>query len=94
MDIVAEYVCTLKDAQYILEEKKPELIFLDNHLPDGLGVDFIKKIKKILPSTKIVMITAHDTAIERDKAFKEGVDCFIGKPFSKNTIFEILHSYL
>jgi CheY-like chemotaxis protein len=32
------------------------------------------------------MITAHDTKKDRDKAYEQGADQFIGKPFTRETI--------
>lgn len=84
--IESKYVNTLRAAANILEINNPEIIFLDNHLPDGLGINFIQFIKRFHPRTKIVMITAHDTMSDKQKAFKEGVDYFLGKPFSKETV--------
>jgi two-component system OmpR family response regulator len=93
--IQAEYVYTLTEAKsHLAYKNKPRIIFLDNHLPDGLGVNFIRNIKKSHPLAKIIMITAHDTTTDREKAFSEGVDYFIGKPFSRESIFEILQAYL
>ena len=89
-DIESKYVNSLRDAANILESNDPEVIFLDNHLPDGLGVNFIAYIKRFHPSTKIVMITAHDTIVDKQKAFREGVDFFIGKPFSKEAVNNIM----
>lgn len=88
--IQSKYVNTLKDAANMLETTDPEIIFLDNHLPDGLGVNFIGYIKRFHPVTKIIMITAHDTVTDAKKAYKEGVDYFIGKPFSKESINTIM----
>lgn len=80
--IASNNVNTLKDAEKILAGEKPGIIFLDNHLPDGLGVDFMLSIKKLSPASKIVMISAHDTNNDRVKAYHQGADYFIGKPFS------------
>ena len=91
-DIDASYVNTLRDAANILESTDPQIIFLDNHLPDGLGVNFIGFIKRFHPLTKIIMITAHDTATDVKKAYKEGVDYFIGKPFSKESINNVVEN--
>ena len=91
-DIQSNYVNTLKDAANILESTDPEIIFLDNHLPDGLGVNFIGFIKRFHPLTKIIMITAHDTVADEQRAFKEGVDYFIGKPFSKESINKVMEN--
>lgn len=89
-DLDVNYVNRLEDAKVALEVNKPPIIFLDNHLPDGLGVDFISYVKKNYPSTKIVMITAHDTQEDRNKAVQNGVDMFLGKPFTKDSITSAL----
>ncbi len=62
-------------------------VFLDNHLPDGYGIDQIKRWKEEFPLTHVIMITAHDSFEERKKAVKDGADSFISKPFSKEVIF-------
>lgn len=80
----------LKEAKLELEREVPELVFLDNHLPDGLGMDFISYIKEKNAATKIIMITAHDTPDDRQMARQQKVDYFIGKPFSKESIFKTL----
>ena len=61
-------------------------VFLDNHLPDGLGINQIKRWKDKFPSIHVIMITAHDSYEERRKASKDGADDFIAKPFSKEII--------
>ena len=70
----------------------PRIIFLDNHLPDGFGINYIRKIKKRYPASKLVMITAYDNVSDREKAKFEGVDSFITKPFSKELIFKTIDS--
>ncbi len=80
------FVNSLSDANMALKKNSPEIIFLDNHLPDGLGINYIKYIKENYPSSKIIMITAHDSIDDRAKAFKNGADFFIGKPFTNDII--------
>ncbi|WP_153800948.1 response regulator [Foetidibacter luteolus] len=84
------YVNTLSDAEVMLKRDPPSIVFLDNHLPDGLGVDFIQYIKKYYPETKIVMVTANDTATDRQKAFKQGVNYFMGKPFTREMVYRVI----
>ena len=81
-------VNTLAEASIALKSQDPEIIFIDNHLPDGMGVDFIQQIKKRKPHSKIILITAYDTASDRKKAEAEGVDFFIAKPFTRDTIYQ------
>lgn len=85
-NLETDYVNTLSDAAVALKKGVHEVIFLDNHLPDGLGMNFITYVKSHYPNTKIVMITAHDTAADRQKAINTGADFFIGKPFTRDLI--------
>ena len=89
-NLQAVFVNSLTDAKKKLEEYDPAIIFLDNHLPDGFGINFISEIRKYNPGIKIVMITAYDTASDREKAYSEGIDQFIGKPFTRDAIFAAL----
>lgn len=88
------YVNCLADAQSILQKEAPSIIFLDNNLPDGKGVEFIAIIKKQCPDAKVVMITAFDTYSDRSKAYEKGVDFFIGKPFTRDIIDKTLERLL
>ncbi len=93
-NIETAFVNTLADAAQALEKETPELIFLDNHLPDGLGMNFVEYIKKHNPGSKIIMITAHDTSSDRQRAMTEGVDFFIGKPFTREVIYNAVEKVL
>ncbi len=73
-----------KDFIASIGEIAPDVILLDIRLPDYNGIDILKKIKKSLPDTNVIMITAHgdiNTAIE---SMKNGAFDFINKPFDLN----------
>ena len=84
------YVNNLADATIELKNNSPIIVFLDNHLPDGLGINYVDYIKQNYPTIKVVMITAYDTTADRQEALKKGVDIFIGKPFTKEEITSAL----
>jgi len=86
----ASYVNTLREAREAISETKPAILLLDNHLPDGLGMDFASEIKKEFPRLKIVMITAHDMPDNRSETGKGGVDCFLSKPFVMTEVFNAI----
>ncbi len=92
-DIEAYYVNTLAEAHPVLKTQQPDIIFLDNHLPDGMGVDFVDQIKRLNPNSKIVLITAYDTAADRKRAAMEGIDLFIAKPFTRETIYQAVNLF-
>ncbi len=88
------FVNTLREAKKSLISEHPSILVIDNNLPDGHGIDMLYQIKHDNPAIKIIMITADDTQDNKDKAFKAGVDFFIGKPFSRDTINKTLDSLL
>lgn len=92
-DVQSILAGSLAEADKILQNSSaPGIVFLDNHLPDGMGIDYIQRLKKRYPNSVVVMITAYDNASDREKARREGVDYFIGKPFSKELIFSTLET--
>ena len=87
-----DYVNNLLDADEYLQKNKPSLIFLDNKLPDGYGVDFISYVKKKYPKIKIIMMTGFGTA--RDVALENGADFFLEKPFSLDNVNQAIDQVL
>jgi two-component system OmpR family response regulator len=85
-NVPAACAYSIKEALENIKNIKPSIIFLDNHLPDGFGADFIQQAKAIYPSAKIIMITAHDSPTEINEAFHRGADYFISKPFNSSAI--------
>ena len=92
--IEATYVTTIAEGEILLSKYEPPVIFLDNHLPDGFGVDYIRLFKREHPSSRIVMLTAHDAYADRERAYREGVDFFISKPFTRNTILNTIEKII
>ena len=87
-----DYVNNLLSADEYLQKQEPWAIILDNKLPDGFGVDFIRYIKKKYPSIKIIMISGFATA--RDVALENGADMFFEKPFSLEEFDEAINRLL
>ena len=73
---------SISEARQTINNIKPGILFVDNHLPDGSGTDFIGQVKSLYPAMKIIMITAFDAPIDIKKAFNNGADYFISKPFT------------
>jgi DNA-binding NtrC family response regulator len=82
----ADFVNSISDAKVALQTEKPGLLVIDNHLPDGFGLDFVPYVKQTYPEIKVIMITAHDGALERKKAYDGGVDLFVAKPLNRKMI--------
>jgi len=67
----------------LLQQKKPDIIFLDLRMPELDGFGFLEQIniKPDDPYTVIVM-TGHGNDIEVEKSFELGVNFFLHKPLS------------
>jgi two-component system, OmpR family, response regulator len=93
-DIELDHVKSLSEAKQYLSESQPDLVMLDNRLPDGLGIDFIPYIHENYPSIKILMISGYHSAEIKDLAIENGADQFLEKPFSKEQVFNAVQELL
>jgi DNA-binding response OmpR family regulator len=88
-----DHVPTLLEADEYLQKALPEIIILDNKLPDGYGIDFIIYLKKKYPSIRIIMISGFDSAA-RDVAIENGADVYLEKPFTRNQLYDSIKNLL
>lgn len=78
------------EAVDIIKKTLPDVIFLDFVMPIKNGVEVAKEARQLWPEIKIIgMSTIDDERIIAD-AKKNGVDEFIEKPFTKDSIVEAL----
>jgi DNA-binding response OmpR family regulator len=82
------YACELEEGTAQFFRIPPDILILDNNLPDGYGLDRISLFKQKNPGVKLVMISAMSGL--REKALQQGADCFLKKPFSLDKITSIL----
>lgn len=69
---------------HVIQVEKPDLLVLDMGLPDGSGLDIVRKVRssKTLGSTPIIMLTACGTLDDKAAGFECGVDQYLVKPIS------------
>jgi DNA-binding NtrC family response regulator len=80
---------TLTSGLHLTEQVKPDIIFLDNNLPDGLGWDKMPLFKQKFPTCKINLISAYryvPTALKPDDTTVK----IIEKPLRLNLLREYL----
>ena len=88
-----DHVQNLTAAGEYLEKEQPNVIILDNKLPDGFGVDFISYIKKNYPTIRIIMISGF-SASAKDVALENGADIFLEKPFTRDQLYQSIMSLM
>jgi two-component system OmpR family response regulator len=50
---------TLSEGLALIKKEKPDILFLDNNLPDGQGWDSVDEIVEIIPHSRVFLISAH-----------------------------------
>ena len=91
-DIEIEHVTTLANAATFLKEQSPDIVIIDNRLPDGLGLEYIKEIKSSYPLIKIIMITGNTDTTDKATALQNGADIFLAKPFISHTLIDVVQT--
>lgn len=79
---------TIAEGLKLTREFQPDIIFLDNNLPDGSGIDSIELFRLENPKMKIVIISALTNL--NVTAMNNGADHFLGKPISFDNIQHML----
>ncbi|MEQ3652511.1 MAG: response regulator, partial [Glaciecola sp.] len=82
--IVADHLQAGKDQLLI---SAFDFILLDNHLPDGDGINFVPFIKELPYKLPVMIITAEDNQIVISEAFDKGADDFLIKPISVDLLW-------
>ena len=72
-------------------ELNPEIITLDNILPDMLGLDIIKTLKAEGNSSRIVMVSAVGQQSVINAGIELGASDYIVKPFTSEKLLEVVN---
>ena len=62
-----------------INDRRPNLVFIDIRLPGENGLELTKKIKTTLPETTIIILTNYDLPEYRKAANEYGANYFISK---------------
>jgi two-component system, OmpR family, response regulator len=50
---------SLQKGLFLINEIKPDILFLDNNLPDGQGWQYVEQIVEKNPHLKVYLVSAH-----------------------------------
>lgn len=80
------------DVERIYKEHMPDILFLDIHLPNKLGIDLIRPLLKIDVGAYIVMLSADSSEDNVRNARLRGSKGFLTKPFNKARILHYFNT--
>jgi two-component system response regulator AtoC len=66
----------------LLEEQPVHMVLSDMVMPHMSGLEFLEKVKKLLPRTEVALMTGHGSIETAVQAMKLGAYDYITKPFS------------
>lgn len=66
----------------LLEEQPAHMILTDMVMPNMSGLEFLEKVKKLLPRSEVAVMTGHGSVETAVQAMKLGAYDYISKPFS------------
>jgi CheY-like chemotaxis protein len=74
----------------------PQLILLDAMLPDMTGYDILAKLKQDtrLKEIPVVMLTAKDSPVDREKGMRAGSVAYLTKPFNPDKLLSVIGNYI
>ena len=72
---------SLKEAEKILAEESFNLLILDINLPDGSGLELLRRIRRS-SAVPVILLTANDMELDEVTGLESGADDYITKPFS------------
>src|SRR3954453_6259142 len=78
-----------RDGARLMETKFPDLALIDVGLPDGSGLDLVRRVReadglasRVDPRTPLLVISGRDGELDRIRGFERGADDYVCKPFT------------
>lgn len=82
---VREASSTVTAAQEAAQES-PEMAVVDLRLPDGTGLDVVRELRRLDPSTKIVVLTGYGSIATALEAVRLGAVNYLTKPVDADRV--------
>jgi DNA-binding NarL/FixJ family response regulator len=73
-----------------VQELKPDLVILDVTMPMMSGLEAARQIRRIAPSTKIVILTMHNSPQMAEAVQEAGADALVVKTEAASTLAEAI----
>jgi len=83
-----------REAMRLAEALKPELILLDLTMPGLSGMETLPTLKKMLPATRILILTMHDDVSYLRQALSRGASGYVLKKAADSELISAVHAVL
>lgn len=82
------------DALKLLSTLTPDIVIVDISLPDGNGLDLVRRIKAAQPDVRILVASMYDEGLYAERALRAGATGYINKQEASRKIIAAIHCVL
>lgn len=90
-EIPVEYFGSAQSFLDSVPPGQPGCAVVDIHMPDCDGFELLKKMRYLHYGMPVIMITGHADSNARDMAMQNGAAGYLQKPFSGESLLELVH---
>jgi len=87
---VTGYARTGREAVVAVNALRPDVVLLDLRLPDMLGSEAVRPIRRAHPSAKIIVFTAYPDHAALEAVLAAGVDGVVVKDTERDALIEVI----
>ena len=69
---------------------QPDIVLLDNHLPGVAGIDAIRDLRRLLPRTRVLMLTVSEDAQDLSDALRNGAQGYLLKSIDGDVLADTI----
>src|SRR5436309_4885890 len=80
-----------REALRLVKELHPEVVIMDLSMPVTNGLETARKIRKILPTTEVILLTVHDEDQYVLEAMRDGVSGYVLKSRALEDLVRAIH---
>ena len=69
---------------------QPDIVLMDNHLPGVAGIDAVKDLRRLMPRTRVLMLTVSEDAQDLSTALRNGAQGYLLKSIDGDVLADAI----
>jgi len=69
---------------------QPDIVLMDNHLPGVAGIDAVKDLRRLMPGTRVLMLTVSEDAQDLSAALRNGAQGYLLKSIDGDVLADAI----